>query len=1094
MKPTQRTDAIRNIFRKIVSYLSIVLIVMLGVGGFFATAFMVKGLETEGEAFYDRHHFKDFEVDSVQGLAPEDIQRLGETEGVEAAEGVQIAEASLTKGERRQSVELISLTQKVSVPEAVQGRFPAKKDECMITQDAAEAAGIGTGDRVKIRISDPRLGDGLLTSEEFTVTGIMVHPEYVRHGMGAAAALPDSSFDREKTGGGYISAFVRIHSQPEASMFSERYFEDTAGMRAKLENVTAQIRQARLEEAEEKADAELARGREKLEDAQTELEEGLEDGKKKLEAAEWELAEKKARGEEELKQAEKELQKVRKELDKGTEELSKKNKELEQAQKEAAEAMKELGGLSPEQVISIIDEELAIADEMEEAIASQDPERIKAAEARAAAFARREDVRKAAGILAVRWGTDPELILLMIESGVPTEEAREEMKKFRDEMQKLEEASGKISEGEKELKKASEKLAAGEKEYSDGFSQLEEGKEKLESEVKKASEKIQAGWNEYYEEKETKEKEIEEGWEKYHEEEEKAEEAIGDTRKIAEASDGYVLVRDRLSNAGYVDFRSNVRAIRSSGLVFGIGFLVLCAMVCFSTLALIIEEQKQLVGTAKAFGLYPGEILKKYLTFGVSAALFGSLLGIPLAVALGNLALTLIERSNLYAITGVRSIVTPVPAAAVVLLAAVLCAAVTAVACKGLLRTPASRLMKGEILKKSRNNGRGPAKPGRIRLPGLHGSLYSRLIMRNMRGDLSRVVLTIAILAGSCFIIGLGFTVRESLTGMLSAQETQILRYDCRVDLGKGVTKQQQAEMEAYLDREGTVWTRATYEPHLYRTEGRVEALYVLSANQDNVEKIYALRDPKTQQKISLPREGILIQNRMHETAGFREGDTMSLYGLDLSPREGTVAGQFQNYEGRLIIMSEEAYREVFGAEPSGGSLFLRFSDKAEEAEILAGLGKISGQIDAEDSDEFAERFQSMIGIFNVVVALMIGIAVLMSFMILLNLTNIFVSRKKKEIIVMRINGFSRKQTDGYLIRETVFMTLAGLVTAFTAGMLTTEPFVRVLEQPDVQSIRMPDPLLWGLGVLIEGCFALLISWIAFRKTRKYQLREIGEI
>ena len=72
-------------------------------------------------------------------------------------------------------------------------------------------------------------------------------------------------------------------------------------------------------------------------------------------------------------------------------------------------------------------------------------------------------------------------------------------------------------------------------------------------------------------------------------------------------------------------------------------------------------------------------------------------------------------------------------------------------------------------------------------------------------------------------------------------------------------------------------------------------------------------------------------------------------------------------------------------------------------------------------------------------------------------------------------------------------MSLAGLALAVIGGMLSTELFIRVLEQPGVQFIRQPSILLWGAGALIEAFFILIISWIAFRRTREYQLREIAE-
>lgn len=1092
MKSTQRKDAIRNILKKKVSFLSIVLIVMLGVGGFFATSFMVKGLENKGEAFYDKYHFKDFEIDSTEGLTREDIRTIGDTEGVEAVEGVQSVDAGLRRGELRKSINLLSLTKKVSTPEVLKGRLPKKSNECMIAEDLAVETGIGIGNKVRIQISDSALREGFLRAESFTVTGLMHHPDYLRKGIGAPVVVPLKAFDRKKTEGKFSSAFVRINKPTNSSMFSEDYFKKTEDIRQRLETAAGEIRVSSSLDTQDEVEEKLEEGRKKIRDGEKELDEKLQDAQKKLQDAEAELERKKDRGEEELRQGEQRLAKAQEDLKKAKKDIAKGEKKLKKAKKKLKSALKELNGLTPEQMITII-EDIAIAiNAMKEAIESGDETQIATVSHYVEEFLKVPEVRTALTVLGKRLDLDPAEIEEHIRTGTLIDEFRTELEEYAIELKTMQAAPAQIKKGKKKLARMKQKLKAGEQDYNKGLEDLEKGRRELASGLREGRSRISDGWNQYYREKEKAEKKLQNARNKYQKQEKKAQKIIRKSQKKERASEGYVVVRDRLSNGGYVDFRSNIRSVRSSGQVFGIGFLILCAMVCFSTLALIIEEQKHLVGTAKAFGLYPGEILKKYLIFGVTAAFAGSLLGIPMAVALGNYALFMIERNRLYFITGVKSVVTVIPAAAVVLLAMCLCATVTVIACSSMLKTPASRLMKGEILKRSREKAHAAKAVKRRKRPAARGRLYSRLIVRNMRGDLARVILTIAIISGSCFIIGLGFTVRESLTGMIEAQEQEIHRYDCRADLGSGVTDKQKAQIRNYLDREGIHWTSGTYETHLYRTDGRTEALTVLSAVPEHIEEIYALRDPKTQERIELPGRGILIQNRLHETAGFSEGDTMKLYGLDLSPRKAEVAGQFQNYEGRLIIMSEEAYRDIFRKEPTNNSIFLHF-DGDEKQKITAGLGAISEDITFEDSDAFSERFRSIIGIFNVVVAMMIGIAVLMSFMILMNLTNIFVSRKKKEIITMRVNGFSRRETDGYLIRETVFMTVTGLAIAFIAGMLTTEPFVRLLEQPDVQSIRTPSPVLWGIGVLIEALFAAVISYIAFRQTRKYHLREIAE-
>ena len=83
---------------------------------------------------------------------------------------------------------------------------------------------------------------------------------------------------------------------------------------------------------------------------------------------------------------------------------------------------------------------------------------------------------------------------------------------------------------------------------------------------------------------------------------------------------------------------------------------------------------------------------------------------------------------------------------------------------------------------------------------------------------------------------------------------------------------------------------------------------------------------------------------------------------------------------------------------------------------------------------------------YNLIVIVTTAIAILMSAMILSNLANIFLNRKKTELTVMRINGFSIKQTKGYLTRETVVTTAIGILLGVIAGVIAAPLIIRALE------------------------------------------------
>ena len=107
-------------------------------------------------------------------------------------------------------------------------------------------------------------------------------------------------------------------------------------------------------------------------------------------------------------------------------------------------------------------------------------------------------------------------------------------------------------------------------------------------------------------------------------------------------------------------------------------------------------------------------------------------------------------------------------------------------------------------------------------------------------------------------------------------------------------------------------------------------------------------------------------------------------------------------------------------------------------------------------------------------------------------LANIFLNRKKTELTVMRINGFSIKQTKGYLARETVVTTAIGIVLGVLLGSVAAPLIIKKMEQPDLQFVRTFHPAAWVVAVALAVIFSVVINSLVFRKIKDLNLRDVA--
>ena len=112
-------------------------------------------------------------------------------------------------------------------------------------------------------------------------------------------------------------------------------------------------------------------------------------------------------------------------------------------------------------------------------------------------------------------------------------------------------------------------------------------------------------------------------------------------------------------------------------------------------------------------------------------------------------------------------------------------------------------------------------------------------------------------------------------------------------------------------------------------------------------------------------------------------------------------------------------------------------------------------------------------------------------FDILKDMTNIYISKKRKEVIIMRINGFSYRDTIIYLIRETILTTILGILFGIVLGYFLAPVLISFCQSADNQFITAFNFKAWAFAVGIEILFAFIVNLIAYRRIRTFNMREI---
>lgn len=1152
MKKTQIKDALRNIWKKKISFISICFIVFLGVGCFLWVGFVKAAFDRTATEYMTAQKYADLELVSSLGITESNLEKINADENVLVAEGVLQTTGKIGHGGKISKIDLLTATEKVNVARVEGGRMPDGERECALDVYFAEANGINLGDTVTL-FQD----NDVLKSSEFEVVGFVTHPAFIRSKKTPFVLLCKDAVDTEATGGLYSKAVVLLNLADDVGMFSNTYFNDTEKYEKALAELTnilgkerdaevykegsEKIADAKAELSEKIADAErqIADGEKELSEMLTEAKKKIEEGEnqlaeaeKQFEDSERELEEKKTAGMRELQDAEKQILSGWDEYFDGEEQLKDGMEQLNIAEikiaamtdqvEEAlqiAETAMSMKSLAKETLLRWIGDNIASDvflgawDDLEQAYYNykqtvmnayepvlraeldQKPSQTLGRVAEQTAAKARDQLMQSSAVGTIlTWADeyildeeDHETFLsikdtifgymegiakataakpLIKDAESMIEEKYEEIEEGR---RALETAKNQLNEAEQTLK---EKRIEAEAAIADAERQIEDGKKQIEY----GRAELEKGKKEYENSKREGERKVADAKAELANEKADAEKQIADAEKtLAELPACSWIIQNRKTNYGYLDVSSMIREFKVISVAFASLFLVIVALVCFSTMAIIVGEQKKLVGATKAFGFFGSEVFGKYAIFGLTATAIGLVGGIVAAYFAEVLILSGIE--DAYSFGHMGSVVDVPMTVAVCAAVAVLSLVTTFLSCRHVLKKPASALMNGSDDTQKRHNRASAHAPG---------SVFSRLVRRNMITELPRVIVSIVIVIGCICIIGAGFTLTRAYGGIIEKQFSDVKKYDYKLIYGASDDECTE-KIENILKEKNVDYISVSENGHPLVVKGVNEMTFIISANGDELGEFFCVNDDVTGKPIELGADGIAIQGSLAERYGLRVGDTITIYDLSLVTHEVTVTGIFRNYYGRAAVMSKEARDAILGGGDNGFYVKL---NGADEESFLKAISESGAEVSVEKVDAELDSVRTFSNILNMSMYGLTFMAILMMFIILTNLTNIFVNKRLKDIAIMRINGFSQKETIRFLMRETVMTNTIGIVAGLIIGSALSYLIVRMMEQLEIRFVRSFSFSSWAIAIGLTAISAVIISAISFRKLKKLSLTD----
>ena len=1102
MRSAYGKDILRTIRGNLKRFVAIVVITVLGACMFSGLKASCDDLRISADEFFDSQRLFDVRVMSTLGLTDDDVAALGDVEGVALAEGGYAETVYTDATGSRASADMKALSDDgLNVPYVVEGALPDAAGEVAVTSQYLADTGKVIGDTLEIEAAE-NADEAVFDRRAYRITGAVIDPMETNNPDGSmgfrSASSSDYSFfvtESNVASAAYTVVYLRIDGAEAMQCYEAPYEEAVEATVDRVDAIRADREQARTDEVRGDALAQV-------EDAEAEAQEGFDDAEAQLADAQDEID----AGRAEIADGQAEIDANRATIESGQAEIDASRQQLAdgQAQLDAGREELEAGRSELEEQQAAFDEALPGA----QAAIDEGKQQIEAAVqmARQQAAAQVDEKKdQIVAALVASGKTEEQALAVFGQQRIAAMDAAETAARESDELKAAEEqiaaAERQLADGAAALQQGWSELAAGEAELDarqqqidDGWAQLEAAQQELDSgraQLESGQQELSDGLAEL----ESGQAELDEQRADYEEQKADALAEIADARaEIADIEDARWYVQDRMSLSGYSSIASDADSIEALGTAFPVIFLVVAILVSLTAITRMVEEERSLVGTYKALGYSRAQIYAKYLVYALLACVLGGVLGDVCGfVVLPAFIFTVFD--VMYVLPFYHLQFDPLMGAGGILLFAMAIGGAAFIVCRGEVKQAPATLMRPKAPRFGSRIFLEHIKPLWRRL-----SFLNKVTARNLFRYKKRFLMTVVGIMGCTALVVCGFVIKDAVAAMAPEQYGAIDRYDIMA-VTDGTDFAATEEELAADERVGSLVSVLVDSGEIMTDDGSVDAQIIAVPAGASLDGYVSFTTAPASsgalggalaalggvgalnaggEPTELPAEGVLITRNASDVLGVAADSTVALQNSALESGDVTVANVVQGYLGNYAYLSEAAYEQALGDfEPN--AVLVNVADGVDARAFADELSESGDFVSVVSTAEMEESFASSFALINSVVAIIIVMAAALAFVVLFTLSTTNISERERELATIKVLGFRRREVHRYVNKETLILTVIGIVLGLVAGPPLGGLLLGSLNMP---GIAFPVYITWlsmGISAVLPFVFAVAVNFITNR-------------
>ena len=760
-------DSIRKLKTSIFRYISIIVIIMLGVGFFVGMNSVAPDMKKTTEEYLKTSNVFDIQLASNLGYDKKDVEKFEQIEEITEVEPVYNYDVLTTINDKNLPVRIISKTkdQKINKNDIIEGKDVQFPNECLIDTRLHSIYNLNVGDKIKIHKNEEDLSK-VISKTEYTIVGITRNPAYLSIFYGSTELengelvgyvnVLEDNIKLER----YTSMYLKTNIDNNINKTSEEYKNKLDDIAKKVEDTQNSLLDEKYKEVYEKYTKEMEKSQNELTTKQNEIntaKQTIENSQKQINSSILQVSSlvanyyqssqiyerfqtKKTKLDElylsystlnsEKNTIETEYEKLKEEVENKQNELSKLNNNINNKLYE----IHLLGNNNPKYI-----EQTRKANELDYTYNLQ----------------------------------------------------KKEFSAVEEKYKKLEKD---LEEKQKNIKTLKEQLDKEQENFYNNFLSTEDimlgtGNQELIAnvqEIKKSQEALNTSKTEF--EKENYDKKIEE-----------AKTKLSNSKNDLKNFEKLSQVTKLYESSGFKSLDNDLEKIAIMGKVFPVMFFIVAALVTITTITRMIEEDRTNIGILKALGYSKTTIMKRYIIYSLSATIIGVIIGTLLGSTL--IAQVLFAAyGSLYDLPSLIIEINVLYTALATIISVIATVGVTFIITKKELKQKTADLLRPK-----------PAKEGKNifleKIPSFWSKLsfLFKICFRNIFRYKRRLFMTLIGIAGCTMLVYTGIALNDTINNIAERQFGDVRAYKMEINLTSGVTQNEVYDIQKYIEQQDKI-------------------------------------------------------------------------------------------------------------------------------------------------------------------------------------------------------------------------------------------------------------------------------------------------